>query len=238
MIKRLLLPVLIALAPFGTSAAHAGQPVLVELFTSQGCSSCPPADRLLGDLTKDKRVVALSFHVDYWDYLGWKDTFASKANTARQHDYVGNTDRSGIKQRLRGKFTPEIVIQGSHSFVGHDKLSIAASIVEHSNAAERAEVALTNAGDGTRITLTPKATGLPTTRVMLAVFQPEASVAIGRGENAGRNISYHHVVTELRELGRWSGDAAETLDVPEGGNFAVFLQDGKAGDVIAAAIAQ
>ncbi|MEO0911599.1 MAG: DUF1223 domain-containing protein [Pseudomonadota bacterium] len=231
MLHRILLPALMALSLLAAPAVRAEQPVLVELFTSQGCSSCPPADRLLGELAKDRRVVALSFHVDYWDYLGWKDTFASRANTQRQGNYVGMTDRSGIRQRLRGKFTPEVVVQGTHSFVGHDRLQIAASIVEHSGAAERAVITLA----GGRATLTPKAAGLPETRVLLARFDPEASVEIARGENAGRTISYHHVVTELSELGTWTGDAEMAIEIPGSGSYAVFLQEGPAGPILAAA---
>ncbi|QHQ34165.1 DUF1223 domain-containing protein [Algicella marina] len=231
MIKSLFLPALVAIALMVPVQSRAEQPVLVELFTSQGCSSCPPADRMLGELVSDPRVIALSFHVDYWDYLGWKDTFASRAFTMRQQEYVGHTDRSGIRQKLRGKFTPEIVIQGTDSFIGHDGKSIRTNLEAHAGAVARASVTVA----GRRAVLTPLAAGLPRLTVMLASVLPKETVAIQRGENSGRKISYYQVVTDLSEIGTWDGASEMAIDLPGTGPAVVFLQAGKGGPVLAAA---
>lgn len=219
-----------------SSPAQAGDAkVVVELFTSQGCSSCPPADAMLGDLARKDGVIALAYHVDYWDYLGWKDTFARNAFTKRQQSYVGHTDRQWLSQRMRGPFTPEIVVQGVDSMVGHDSQAIMARVYAHKEAMPPAKVVLSANGGGLDVNLT---TPEPLGRllVMVAEYAPSREVAITRGENAGRTLTYHHVVTQLRQVGEWNGSdtyaiSIEQIELP----VVVFVQKGPAGPILAAA---
>lgn len=218
-----------------TRAAEA-TPVLVELFTSQGCSSCPPADALLGELAKRDGVIALAYHVDYWDYLGWKDTFAQPAFTQRQRSYAPQVDRQHIKRRLRGSFTPEMVIQGRDSLIGSAARTVEARIEAHAATPAVAKVALKSEGADLIVNLTPARGQAADTRVMMARFRPKIDVTIDRGENAGRTLTYHRVVTELSQIGRWDGKAGQTLRVSNvDGPVVVFLQRGNAGPVLAAA---
>lgn len=210
--------------------------VVVELFTSQGCSSCPPADAFFNELAKRDDVVALSYHVDYWDYLGWKDTFAQSAFTARQRAYAHATDRSWLRQSLRGPFTPEIVVQGTDSVVGSNRATVIDRIGAHAKAPRRASVKLSRKGGNLIIALAPSGTGLPKLNVLVASILPEKTVAVGGGENAGRTITYANIVTQLRAVGVWDGAGPATLsvEVPDG-PAAVVLQEGKNGPILAAA---
>lgn len=228
---RTLIALSLLLAPV---MARADQPVLVELFTSQGCSSCPPADRLLGEISDEAEVVALAFHVDYWDYLGWKDKFASRANTLRQSAYVGNTDRSRISQRLRGKFTPEIVVQGQDSLVGHDRLTIAARVRAWAEAPVQVQLEIR----GGEVIVSPVVPRLPEAEIFLATFSDSETVEVARGENAGRRLTYHHVVTGLTRLAKWSGKREERFAIEAAGPFAIFVQAGKGGPILAALLAE
>ncbi|MHA3915434.1 DUF1223 domain-containing protein [Halovulum sp. GXIMD14793] len=231
-LRPLLTAALIALSP----AAKAGEAnVVVELFTSQGCSSCPPADAMLSKLTQQDGVIALAYHVDYWDYLGWKDTFAMNAFTQRQMDYVGHTNREWIRQRLRGKFTPEIIVQGTDSMVGHDSRAVMKRVHAHAKAMPAADIDLRLQGDMLEVKLaTPETLG--TLRVMLAQYVPQQTVSIERGENRGRTLTYSHVVTKLRYVGDWDGSGSDrmTLKGVEG-PVVIFLQKGEAGPILAAA---
>lgn len=223
-------------AALGISApvAQAEQTVVVELFTSQGCNACPPADRLLGELAGEPGVIALAYHVDYWDYLGWSDTFASKAFTQRQEFYVGRADRSGIKQRLRGKFTPEIVIQGTHSLVGHDQTAIRTGITNHQEANPAVAMDLVREGGIVTVRCKAQVSGLGDLRVMVARYMPKAEVEIARGENAGRTLTYHHVVTDLTEIDRWDSTGSRTINFEGEGPLVVFVQRREDGAIVAA----
>src|SRR5258707_8836135 len=121
MIRTLVLLIGVGLAAIGSASAAETSPVVVELFTSQGCSSCPPADSLLGELSKRSDVLALGFHVDYWDYIGWKDPYASKLATKRQHDYAAAL-------RLHMVYTPQMVVDGRTDVVGSERGDVAAAI--------------------------------------------------------------------------------------------------------------
>ena len=198
---------LLALTP-----AQAGGPAkgVVELFTSQGCSSCPPADAALSKIINQGGMVTLAWHVDYWDYLGWKDTFSTPAATARQETYA---------QRIGGgAYTPEFVVNGaqgssSSSIAGGDGLSVPVNVD-----GGQAKVA---AGNGEA-------------NVFLVTFSPAETVPIQRGENAGRSVTYRHVVTGMRKLASWNG-AVLNLDVGAGRNCAVILQRPNQGEIIGAA---
>jgi len=187
----------------------AGGPWAIELFTSQGCSSCPPADLQLGKLCRRNDIVALSFHVDYWDYIGWKDRFATHETTERQRAYA-----RALKQRY--VYTPEMVVDG----IGHDPGVSAEPITEllaeaHRRSPQRATPELTRAPDGA---LAVKLAAFKLDRpaeVVLAVYDRRHSTAIGNGENGGRTLENFNVVRHFETLGHWDGTAA-SWTVPAG----------------------
>ena len=197
MLRRLLLRALVASSVAGGAAA--ADPVVVELFTSQGCSSCPPADAILGTLADRDDVIALSFHVDYWDWIGWADTFGAAAHTERQRSYAHAAGTTVL-------YTPQFVIGGAAQVAGADGMAVAEAVAARA-AASGEVIGLDGAG---RLTLAP--TGRAA-RLMLAEVAPEATVAIEHGENAGHALTYRNVVRGWRELGAWDG-AAATVEAP------------------------
>ena len=205
---------------------------VVELFTSQGCSSCPPADAFLGELAKRDDILALSVHVDYWDYIGWKDVFASPRNTQRQRDYAS-------KMRLRYVYTPQMVIQGADHATGSDRSGVWAKIKKAAKT-KRVPVAISLAGGKIRITV-PGAHTTDKAAVWLAVYGSKMETEIKRGENAGRTIVYHNVVSDMIRVGTWSG---QPLDIPTAvdgmgakgrDGCAVILQSLRSGRILGAA---
>jgi len=182
---------------------------VVELFTSQGCSSCPPADAALGSIIDRGGYITLAWHVDYWDQLGWKDTFSSPASTARQERYA---NRIG-----GGSYTPEFVVNGTRG-------SSSSSIVSSGGLPVSVNVAGGQAHIGS---------GSGEANVFLVSYTGAATVPIGRGENAGRSVIYRHVVTGLRNIGAWHGEAI-TVDAG-GGSCAVIVQRPGQGEIIGAA---
>ena len=212
------------------AAPAAADPVVVELFTSQGCSSCPPADAMLGELAARPDVIALSLHVDYWDWIGWPDTFGDPAHSARQKGYAAAAGTSVV-------YTPQFVVGGRDHVAGADGMDLAERLRAHADAARGATV-LEAEGDRLRLA----ATGRPA-RLTLVHVLPEATVPIERGENAGRTVTYHHVVAGLEDLGPWDG-AAGTWDLPPArdGMVRVVLaqartEAGHPGPVLGAAVA-
>ena len=168
---------------------------VVELFTSQGCNSCPPADRLAAELAREPGNVVISLPVDYWDYLGWKDSFAKPAFTARQKAY----------SRARGDmqvYTPQAVVDGVAHAVGSDGEAIDSAV----SAPLEVKVDGTVAGDELRIDVAAAGTRKQA-QVWLVPILSNASVAIGRGENAGATVTYTNIARELRKLGDWNGEA-------------------------------
>ena len=197
------------------SQGRAASPVVVELFTSQGCSSCPPADAVLRDLAGRPDVLALGFHVTYWNGLGWRDPFSFDNATRRQEGY----------RRLLGietVYTPQMVVQGRSEMVGSDRRAVAAAIA----AAERVsgpEIRLTRAvGDGLQVDI---GTGRGAATVLLVGYDPRHVTPVGRGENEGRTLEEANVVRSLRPIGNWNG-ASITLSVPLplGERTAILLQ--------------
>jgi hypothetical protein len=181
--------------------AHAGeQRAFLELFTSQGCSSCPAADKLLGELAADPSLVVVSVPIDYWDYLGWKDTLASPGHSARQRAYA----------RARGDrqvYTPQIVVNGSMHVLGSDRAAIERAITQTDrNAAIMSVPVLISVGG---INLSVKLASADKTRVgaevWLCPLAKSVPVEIGRGENHGRTVTYHNVVRHWLKLGDWAG---------------------------------
>lgn len=179
-------------------------PVVVELFTSQGCGACPPADRLLGELARRADVVALALHVDYWDYLGWRDRFASPENTRRQRRYVAALGEPSV-------FTPQMVIDGAASVVGSRREPALEEIAMAAATPDSVSVGLERAGDAVRIALTPLAESRGGARVLYFVYERPRSIAITGGENGARRLTYHNAVREWAEIGAWTGAPAELV---------------------------
>jgi hypothetical protein len=208
--------------------AHAGEPrALLELFTSQGCSSCPAADKLLGELAADPSLVALSLPIDYWDYLGWKDTLASPGDSARQRAYA----------HLRGDrqvYTPQIVVNGSTHVLGSDRAAVERAIAQSDQRAGAMSVPVLLSLGGAaspvqslNIQVESAENEHGAGEVWLCPLAKAMPVAIGRGENRGRTVTYHNVVRSWVKLGDWSG-AKSTWTVP--------IAQLKADDVDAAAV--
>jgi len=189
------------------SSYAAPRPVLIELFTSQGCNSCPPADALLGELARRPGVIALAWHVDYWDGLGWKDRFSSHAATERQYDYAHRLGEYNV-------YTPQLVIDGTAETVGSDSRAADAAIRQ---AAARdvagPSVSLGPGPDGVAQVLVGAGPKSPAT-VWLIGYDREQTTPIGRGENAGRTLTEYQVVRRARKLGAWTGEAV-TFPLPD-----------------------
>ncbi|WP_082630923.1 DUF1223 domain-containing protein [Roseovarius atlanticus] len=213
-------------------AQDAERPVVVELFTSQGCSSCPAADKFFHKLAGHEGVIALSLHVDYWDYIGWKDSFASPAHTKRQRAYAKAADRRVV-------YTPQMVINGKDDVVGNRPMDVVDVIDRHRRLPRTVALELSRQGESVLVEAESlKQMDGPLT-VQLVRFRPESTVHIKRGENAGRTISYANVVTEMRSLGDWDGSAPLRVTAEAGGDapVAVLLQNkGGAGLIEAAAV--
>ena len=177
---------------------------VVELFTSQGCSSCPPADKVIGELAKDPSVIALSMPIDYWDYLGWKDTLADARFSARQQAY------SRVRGD-RGVYTPQVVVNGSAHLVGSDRAGIEDAIGDTRKADGVMSVPVSMALAGKQITVSVAASGKAPAamhgEIWICSISKEVSIAIGRGENRGREVTYHNVVRNLLKVGDWNGSA-------------------------------
>ena len=205
---------------------------VVELFTSQGCSSCPPADKFLGELAQRHDLLALSVHVDYWDYIGWKDLFASPKNTQRQRRYAR-------KLGLRYVYTPQMVIQGAFDSTGSDRSKVLRKIAE-AKKLDHLAVKISRAGDGLRITV-PGGDIRDRAVVWLAVFDNRHDTEIKRGENSGQILRYHNVVRGMTQIGAWTGQPLDIVtkagDMPALGrdSCAVIVQSLKTGRILGAA---
>jgi hypothetical protein len=183
---------------------------VIELFTSQGCSSCPPADKLLGELAERPGLVALSYSVDYWDYLGWRDTLASPANSYRQREYA--------KSRGDGRvYTPQMVVDGVTHVNGADEEALDAAMAGVEKRLAPIKVPVTMHGEGDTLVVdigaAPAQSDTRAATVWLAIAKEVETVAVARGENRGRELSYHHPVRELTPIGMWHGEAM-TLRLP------------------------
>ena len=220
-----LLPALAA--PTLSSAADAAHPTVVELFQSQGCSSCPPANANVIALSNRPDVLALSFQVTYWDQLGWKDTFDSPAYTARQWDYAHGLGHGDV-------WTPQVIVNGRDDVVGvrHGEIEGAIARADRGDGGPRVDIA------GDKVTVAGAAPKAPAT-VWLVRYDPAIiQVAIQRGENGGRTLPHKNVVRQLVKLGDWDGSAhAFTLPAPDraGLKTAVLVQEGRGGAILAAA---
>ena len=186
--------------------------VVVELYTSQGCSSCPPADALLKRLALRDNVIALALHVDYWDYIGWKDNFAQPAFTKRQKAYARVAGARSI-------YTPQIIIGGIAHVVGARPMDVADLVMEQKSQARSVDLKASRAREQILIRASKVAgTGQGDMIVQLVRYIPKATVAIKTGENAGKTLEYVNVVTHLSVVGTWTGRRDLALDVPVQGN--------------------
>ena len=205
---------LIALSPAAAFAAE--RPVVVELFTSQGCNSCPPANAFLNEMSKQRRdVLALAFHVTYWDRLGWKDPFSLEAATRRQAVYG--------RRFGDGSYTPEMVVDGAASMVGSARGEVNSAIENaRRNSHTAASVSVSKNGEQVSIEV---GAGSGSANVLLIGFDHEHTTAIGRGENSGRTLVEANVVRSMRSVGQWSGTALRLNErFPEGQDAAVVLE--------------
>ncbi|MGA2706868.1 MAG: DUF1223 domain-containing protein [Steroidobacteraceae bacterium] len=203
----------------GAAAANAqSRPAVVELFTSEGCSSCPPAEAYVGELAQRADVLALTFHVDYWDDLGWRDRFGLPESVQRQRSYANTLQLSSV-------FTPQAVVDGRDSYVGSDRIGIGRAVSE-----TRTGVAVSmSMRDGELAIDVAAQTGAAPSEVVLIAYQRSAISPIGRGENAGRTIQEFNIVRGFHRLGLWDGRSqrykARVDSLPSGAtNVAILIQ--------------
>ncbi|HEY8576506.1 MAG TPA: DUF1223 domain-containing protein [Devosia sp.] len=231
-----------ALAAFSFAALAApasAEPVsrpraVVELFTSQGCSSCPPADALLTSLAEQHDVVALAYHVDYWDYAGWKDTFGNGDYSDRQRDYAKGWGSSRI-------YTPQMVVNGAKGVVGSRRGEVHGAL---QGASLPLTVDIAQHGDMLKIDISPDL-DFENAVVWLVTYLDRVDVSIDKGENAGKSMVYTQVVTGRQALGMWEGASGADLKLPMGealaagsSGIAVVVQqehDGLPGPILGAA---
>jgi len=188
--------------------AHAGEPrAVVELFTSQGCSSCPPADKLMGEFARDSSLVVLTLPVDYWDYLGWKDTLALHGHSKRQRAYAESRGDREV-------YTPQVVVNGMMHVLGSDKTAIEKAVNETRTMDAPLTVPVTMSVNDGKVTVNvPAASGQRSGEVWLCPYASKAQVTIDRGENSGRTFTYYNVVRRWVKLGDWKGHA-QSFSVP------------------------
>ncbi len=228
---------LFALIP-ATSQPAASQtvdrPAVIELFTSQGCSSCPAADALFEKYTQRANVIAMSFSVHYWDYLGWKDTLANPKFTERQKAYA--------KARGDGQvYTPQIVVAGHNHAVGSDKSAIDSSIQRSQKSETWVPVKLTRASNGAVLDLPALDGWLKDATVWLVTVSRRVDVVVKRGENAGRTLTYFNAVRSFTQVGRYDGKAlslpldSKSIDQSDADQIVVLVQTGTTGPIVGAA---
>lgn len=211
-------------------AVQAEPPVVVELYTSQGCSSCPPADVFMEDLAADPDVIALSLHVDYWDYIGWADSFAKPQFTERQKAYA----RAAGSRMI---YTPQIVVGGMDRVEGSQPEVVAELVRKHRAVAPVVALSVARSGRQLSVTAESAAPLAGPARVQLVRYRPEQTVTIERGENAGKTVTYRNIVTSWTVLGDWDGAAPFAAEVAVDGpeRAAVIVQAAGPGGVLAAA---
>jgi hypothetical protein len=209
----------------------AEQAVVVELYTSQGCSSCPPADEFMETLIGNPRIIPLSLHVDYWDYIGWQDSFANPRFTDRQKSYARAIGSRTI-------YTPQMIVGGTDRVEGYEPDQLAAFLDAHLSAGTpQVTLSLERKGDLIIIRADADPPLTEPVRVQLVRYKPQETVLIERGENAGREVTYHNIVTSWEPLVDWPGTAPLELSAPAPGSepAVVILQEQGPAAILAAA---
>jgi hypothetical protein len=233
------LAVALSLCAISVGAGPVRRPVVVELYTSQGCASCVPADALLAKLTKRADVIPMSLSVTYWDMLGWKDTLASETYTRRQKAYAEAMGHSAV-------YTPQIIVDGTSDIVGSREQAVLAAIDSRARSGDGDDVpvSLRETPDSLHIAIGATADrGIKTpATVWMFHLKSAATVAIGGGENDGHTMTYHNVVGDLKAVGQWKGEPL-AIDLPRSGmeglphdGVIVTVQSGGYGKVVGAAM--
>lgn len=230
--------IILMCSAIATASAQA-EPVkgVVELFTSQSCSSCPPADKVFGEVIQRDGVLGLAFHVDYWNYLNWKDTFSSPEATRRQYDYATSLHSSQV-------YTPQLIVNGKH-VVSAGSPGKLLKVMSEAGSGAALPVAVDAELVGGRLVVKAGG-GAGEANLVLAIFDESETVTIERGENGGKQLKYHNSVTGLHTIGMWKGKALE-VELPRkeylnktGQGCAVLLQrvtpEGTPGEIIGAAV--
>ncbi len=228
-IRRLVAGAALGLMVMPAAGVAQPSPVVVELFTSQGCSSCPPADEYMARLADRDDVIALALHVDYWDYLGWTDSFAQAAFTERQKKYArANSDRA--------IYTPQMIVDGTERVQGVRPMTMAEMVRAHRDRPRNVQIALDRSEGRLTIRLNAEPPLDHDAVVQLVRYLPRAQVTIERGENAGRTVTYHNIVTLWDTLARWDGKGPLTMtaELPGAEPVVVIVQSDAHGPVLAA----
>ena len=214
----------------GVAMAQSEQGIVVELYTSQGCSSCPPADALMGHLTEMPHVIGLALHVDYWDYIGWKDTFGQAKFTDRQRAYARAEGSKMI-------YTPQIIVSGTDRVEGNSPGNVAAAVARQLAVQSPITLSIDRKGNKLEISADADQAIGKTMQVVLVHYKPDATVDIKRGENAGQSVAYHNIVTDWDDVGSWDGAGPLSLSINAGGAgpVVVILQSKGPGEILAAA---
>jgi len=214
----------------GPGQAQSASGTVVELYTSQGCSSCPAADAYLTQLASEPGIIALALHVDYWDYIGWKDKFGDPAYSDRQRAYARQAGSKTI-------YTPQMVVAGVDHAIGSDPDKVSGLIRRHQAADQMVTLQLMRSGASVIIAATARVGLEAPLIVQLVRYRPSEQVAIERGENAGHTIHYSNIVTAWSRIGTWDGREDLDMTVPAAGpdKVVVILQAEGPGMIFAAA---
>jgi len=226
-----LVGVVMGLASTGQAQTN---PVVVELYTSQGCAACPPADAVLKQLAERDDVIALGLHVDYWDYIGWADSFGQAAFSSRQKAYARNNGRASV-------YTPQMIISGQDEVKGSATMKVMGLIQDHlaqSSGSQQIVVSLTPSGNGQmRIDARSPFPLKPPADIQIVRYRNTAEVEIMGGENEGRKVTYHNIVTQWDVVAQWDGLEPFRHDVTLDGSgpVVVLVQERGQGPILAAA---
>lgn len=214
----------------GMAQAQSEPVVVVELYTSQGCSSCPPADEFLAELVNHDKVIPLALHVDYWDYIGWKDQFAQPQFTDRQKAYARASGSRTI-------YTPQMIVEGQQRVEGFRPMEVAELIQRHLATNGPVTLRIERVGHMVRIMADADPALTEDLRVQLVRYIPSETVKIERGENAGRTVTYHNIVTSWETVAEWSGAAPLMIEARADGDqpVVVILQSEGPAAILAAA---